>query len=84
VQRILGHASAAITLDVYSELFDSDLDTVADALDYAAMKSDVGKMWAESHNRVLEAPEMKVPGSLYLQGNRAVVTPTGFEPVLPP
>jgi integrase len=33
VQRMLGHASAAMTLDVYADLFDSDLDTVADRLD---------------------------------------------------
>ena len=33
VQRMLGHASAAVTLDVYSVVFDSDLDTVAAALD---------------------------------------------------
>jgi integrase len=33
VQRILGHASAAMTLDVYADLFDSDLDAVADRLD---------------------------------------------------
>jgi integrase len=33
VQRILGRASAAITLDVYSDLFDDDLDAVAEALD---------------------------------------------------
>ncbi|MCU1472372.1 site-specific integrase [Amnibacterium sp.] len=33
VQRILGHASAAVTLDVYSDLFDDDLDAVAEALD---------------------------------------------------
>jgi integrase len=32
VQRMLGHASAAVTLDVYSDLFDSDLDAVAAAL----------------------------------------------------
>lgn len=32
VQRMLGHASAAMTLDVYSDLFDSDLDAVGDAL----------------------------------------------------
>ena len=32
VQRMLGHASAAMTLDVYADLFDSDLDEVADAL----------------------------------------------------
>jgi integrase len=28
VQRMLGHASAAMTLDVYSGLFDGDLDAV--------------------------------------------------------
>ena len=33
VQRQLGHATAAMTLDTYAELFDGDLDEVADALD---------------------------------------------------
>jgi integrase len=33
VQRMLGHASAAMTLDVYSDLFDDDLDAVANRLD---------------------------------------------------
>ena len=28
VQRMLGHASAAMTLDVYADLFDSDVDAV--------------------------------------------------------
>jgi integrase len=37
VQRMLGHASAAMTLDTYADLFDADLDTVAES---------VGKMWA--------------------------------------
>ena len=36
VQRMLGHASAAMTLDVYSGLFDDDLDAVADRLGEAA------------------------------------------------
>jgi integrase len=31
VQRMLGHASAAMTLDVYTDLFDDDLDAVAAA-----------------------------------------------------
>jgi integrase len=35
VQRMLGHASAAMTLDVYADLFDDDLDAVAVALDRA-------------------------------------------------
>ena len=33
VQRMLGHASAAMTLDVYSGLFEDDLDGVAERLD---------------------------------------------------
>ncbi|MDV6275871.1 tyrosine-type recombinase/integrase [Rhodococcus erythropolis] len=37
VQRMLGHESAALTLDVYAELFDDDLDTVASALDRARL-----------------------------------------------
>jgi integrase len=36
VQRMLGHASASMTLDVYADLFDDDLDAVATALDHAA------------------------------------------------
>ena len=36
VQRMLGHASAAMTLDVYADLFESDLDAVAES---------VAKMW---------------------------------------
>jgi integrase len=36
VQRMLGHASAAMTLDVYADLFDSNLDTVAE---------NVAKLW---------------------------------------
>jgi integrase len=39
VQRLLGHASAAMTLDVYSGLFDDDLDGLADRLDEAAVRA---------------------------------------------
>ena len=39
VQRMLGHASAAMTLDVYADLFDNDLDAVAIALNDEASKS---------------------------------------------
>ena len=35
VQRMLGHASAAMTLDVYAGLFDSDLEGLAERLDAA-------------------------------------------------
>ena len=37
VQRMLGHASAAMTLDVYADLFDDDLDGVARALHEASV-----------------------------------------------
>jgi site-specific recombinase XerD len=39
VQRMLGHASAAVTLDIYADLFDDDLDAVADRLDQAVTES---------------------------------------------
>jgi hypothetical protein len=35
---MLGHASAAMTLDIYAGLFDGDLDAVADRLDEAATR----------------------------------------------
>ena len=43
VQRMLGHASAAMTLDVYADLFDDDLEALADKLDQAARDSDVDR-----------------------------------------
>ena len=48
LQRMLGHKSAAMTLDVYADLFDSDLDDVARTIDAAVQvaSQDVGKMWA--------------------------------------
>lgn len=46
VQRMLRHASAAMILDVYSDLFDDDLDAVAKALHDAASRAGVGRMWA--------------------------------------
>ena len=39
VQRLLGHASASMTLDVYSGLFDDDLEAVADLLDVGAARA---------------------------------------------
>jgi integrase len=35
VQRMLGHAKASMTLDTYADLFDEDLDEVADRLNDA-------------------------------------------------
>jgi hypothetical protein len=42
VQRMLGHAKASMTLDVYADLFDTDLDAVAVELD-AAIRAVAGK-----------------------------------------
>ncbi|MGN6221690.1 MAG: tyrosine-type recombinase/integrase [Microbacterium sp.] len=40
VQRMLGHASASMTLDTYADLFDADLDLVANALSQARRTSE--------------------------------------------
>ena len=45
VQRLLGHASAAMTLDVYADLFDDDLDAVAERLDVFA-QANVASLWS--------------------------------------
>jgi integrase len=47
VQKMLGHASAAMTLDIYANLFDDDLEAVATALHDARARENVGKMWAQ-------------------------------------
>ncbi len=39
VQRMLGHASAAMTLDVYADLFEDDLDGVSERLNDARAHS---------------------------------------------
>lgn len=44
VQKMLGHSSAAMTLDTYADLFDGDLDAVSDALDHAVSLAVVPKM----------------------------------------
>ena len=43
VQRVLGQASAAMTLDAYADLFDADLDALAARLDESV--SDVQTMY---------------------------------------
>jgi hypothetical protein len=42
VQKMLGHASAAMTLDIYAGLFDDDLEAVATALQDARGRENVG------------------------------------------
>ncbi len=59
VQRMLGHASAAMTLDVYSGLFDDDLDAVADRLDAAAQTA-----------RALPATHLRTDGQVFMLPNQ--------------
>ncbi|WP_104089834.1 site-specific integrase [Cryobacterium sp. N19] len=56
VQRMLGHASAAMTLDTYADLFDDDLDAVADRLNQAAIFSNVAKMLPKQNFGAKENP----------------------------
>lgn len=56
VQRMLGHKSAAMTLDVYADLFDSDLDAVADAMDKAVSQMNVLKMCSKEDPEKEESP----------------------------
>ena len=48
VQRQLGHKSAAMTLDVYADLFDDDLDDLSERMGGLLFSQNVGKMWAKA------------------------------------
>jgi integrase len=50
VQRMLGHAKASMTLDVYADLFDDDLDVVASRLDDAIIKTNTTSKPASMEN----------------------------------
>lgn len=58
VQRMLGHASAAMTLDVYGDLFDDDLDGVANALDRARHSTVVAKLLPDSGQLERQRPRL--------------------------
>jgi len=74
VQRMLGHASAAMTLDTYADLFDDDLDAVSEALDKARNLASVGKMWAADKEKGPKHAEIRmIPGL-------KVAPPLGLEP----
>lgn len=45
VQRMLGHGSAAMTLDAYADLFEDDLDAVSDRLNAMRKEAVVGFLW---------------------------------------
>jgi hypothetical protein len=55
VQRMLGHASAAMTLVVYADLFDEDLNAVSDALDRDASESFSSMVWPSPERDLVSA-----------------------------
>jgi integrase len=57
VQRMLGHASAAMTLDTYADLFEDDLDAVSDRLDSMRSKAVVGDLWGIHASATEEPPK---------------------------
>jgi len=59
VQRMLGHASAAMTLDVYSGLFDDDLDGLADRMDQAHVYSMCNKVDAGSEDTAATVSQIR-------------------------
>jgi integrase len=71
VQKMLGHSSAAMTLDTYADLFDGDLDSVSDALDNAASLASVGKVWAKC-GQTPDPGKAKGPASLINKGKQGL------------
>lgn len=52
VQKMLGHKHASLTLDTYADLFDEDLEAVAEQLDEIARR--VGETWADAKAKDLD------------------------------
>jgi hypothetical protein len=65
VQKMPGHASAAMTLDAYTDLFDDELDAVAVRLNDAAVAASVSGMWPRNDGGGPEGPpaEVEMPGN---------------------
>jgi hypothetical protein len=53
---MLGHASAVLTLDTYSDLFPDDLDAVAAHLDEAVRQQSVGFLWVAERRGPAQNP----------------------------
>ena len=70
VQRMLRHASAAMTLDVYADLFDDDLEAVATAL-HEARSGESAPRWPRHACRCRLPP---TPTRWTPARNRAVIT----------
>jgi hypothetical protein len=55
-----------MTLDVYADLFDDDLDAVADRLDHGLAQTSVGKMWARPVSKGCVAEKIGLSSGIYL------------------
>jgi len=84
VQRMLGHASAAMTLDRYADLFDDDLDAVADR--FHAVRESLRGLSADflrTEPKTIKPPRSsQVPAAQQLRGFQRVET-RGIEPLTP-
>ena len=81
VQRMLGHASAAMTLDVYAGLFEDGLDDVADRMDATARAAaDRLRTAATSEGTVTDLPDCIAAGQNRWGGWGSNPRPTGYEP----
>jgi DNA-binding ferritin-like protein len=77
---MLGHASAAMTLDRYADLFDDDLDDVADRLD-ALREASCGRVadFLRTETRSEGSPEPPTEVNPQVRG----VETRGIEPLTP-
>ena len=78
VQRMRGHASAAITLDVHTGLFANDLDSVAERLDAAAAQSRADSLRTADVLTLAEARSKRASQGADL--HKRMVGPVGLEP----
>ncbi|WP_431218547.1 tyrosine-type recombinase/integrase [Leifsonia xyli] len=56
LQRMLGHKSAAMTLDTYADLFEDDLGSVAERLNERALSESGGELWSQPHVVRIDPP----------------------------
>ncbi len=81
VQRMLGHASAAMTLDVYAGLFEDGLDDVADRMDATARAAaDRLRTAALAEGTVTALPDRIAAGQGRWGDSDLNRGPTGYEP----
>jgi len=71
---MLGHASAAMTLDTYADLFPDDLDTVSQRLNQVRTNSLVGFLWGK------DSQTTKKPRKHWVYEAFTSVASEGFEP----